>query len=536
MSSDGAGLAVPMTEIQTPTHERSSSGWWTRRSRKVAPAVSNANRRPSQPWTVSDGLGGPAPPEANRPSSATSRTIVHGVESVGPIQLERPVPAADQSRVMTVTWGRGEGGESSTDMCSAAGTRDSEFTPTSQKDQLPEMCPTPLAESALPLGGTPLPAIGANATPAQSPEAAEFVLLEGISVSAGLLWPKFSPERLVYMLYLRPSDALVKICPIAPAARCTVNGAICPVEGSDITVDVVTSITIHVSTGGDRPTPYVITAGIVPNELYDDLLSQSHLVCTPIRPPPILPPMPHSRAGCHLYQARMQFQDSSGQCPPLNIGDVLAVSDVARDNASGWWGARRPASPDTVDAPTARPFYWVPAMCLCPADLSTQVRMRSSSSGSPRRLWKVLSHIVRATPGDRATNQTELVQAMESLNPAELDQVQSMLKPQADSRAAHQALYYPYFTILCSIVLSLALVGTLSRFGVAKLSENPFAGAPWAGIRLSGGCWPLDVHEGHIFQPFTALIIPGGLFSFLFDLVLLRYVAPHSTAARASLI
>jgi hypothetical protein len=227
---------------------------------------------------------------------------------------------------------------------------------------------------------------------------------------------------------------------------------------------------------------------------------------------------------------RMRFGGTEGGAPRLNVGAVLLVSDATRDNVSGWWSARGPVEDATTvtDDETSGPFFWIPAMCLAPVDAPTHVHRRPSTRDAPQRLWNVLSYMIRATTGttvsDREAQQVELESAMEELNVTDLDWVESMIKPVKRSTfvTAHQAVHYPYFSLLLAATLILALVATLGRFGVVNQKKNPFVGTSWRGIRMSGGCWPPDVHSGHIYQPFTALIIPAGILSLLFDLLLIR--------------
>eukprot|EP00038_Savillea_parva_P026649 m.55481 g.55481 ORF g.55481 m.55481 type:complete len:771 (-) comp7607_c0_seq1:1586-3898(-) len=583
--------------------------WSKRRSRKVAPA-------PAPRWSVSSGLqpaqalaleaaqarGGQNESRADRDTVVLGAprdkrpSIVHGVSSVGPQQLDKPTGLGGAPRVLTLAWPSDDGGPADTDTdadtggsghgasTSVALTRDSTHgigatttttAPTvrstttlgaggtsrlttatttlswigspntggtapheSENDTLLDTIPLPGMASLTPLTLPPIATTpsslggGGRASALLSPGRTEFALLDDLEVSTGLLSPPFAPDRLIYTLYLRSQDPTVVITPAAPAAECSVDGIdVDHGEGIAVTADTVRRVLVHVRASGGPPTPYLINAVVVPDSAYEALLAGDEAECVPLHPAPAHPPAPGADASTQWYRARMSYTRADGGGAPLERGAVVAVSDTARDNASGWWAVREGIDGGHGVRVPHGPFYWVPAMCLEPVkdDAATGPSTSLDDAGDadhpPNHLLRLLSRIVKVPSDNHGSTESDILEAMTTMGRDELDRVESMLKPRrTGTAAAHQALHYPYFSVLLAVVWMCATIGTLARFGVTTLTANPFAGAPWRGIRLSGGCWPPDVFDGHIYQLFTALIIPAGLFSLAFDLILLRLI------------
>ena len=75
------------------------------------------------------------------------------------------------------------------------------------------------------------------------------------------------------------------------------------------------------------------------------------------------------------------------------------------------------------------------------------------------------------------------------------------------ANSGHATAHYPYFSYLLTIILVLSFVISTSVHGAETLSVNPLGGMGWSGLQKSGACWPADLHDGHVYLPFTALVV-----------------------------
>jgi len=524
-------------ESQPPDQPEAASGKRRKgkgkRSNKVAPAAT---------WTVSEGL----PPAAAAAAASSlnggkaaaegAPIIVHGVASVGPVQLGK--------RVVSLAWPHGPDGATTVDESQPWAVTPEPRPAGEAAVHLPGMVPgeeddaaaaTPHDPSVVanPLDLPPRPATTESMLPA------EFVLLDDLSLSTGVLWPPFAPQRLVYNVYLAEGTDRTVLKPIAVGAMCSVNDEAVSADGVEVAAAAaVTRVTIRVRSGHGSPvTPYAITMFMVAPSTYEQLEATGEATAVPLHPAPQEPPLPEPRSQFQLYQARMRF-DGGAECDTsmrIKPRDVVLVSSTACNNDCGWWGAQGPfGNPAEALVDTSRPFLWVPAMCLGPLDESsvrspsgTTIEERSVPIGRDgNTLFEMLSLIV-AQPQGTQPSVASLHSVVSQLDSTELDHVSAVLKTrQADQDvvAKHQAIHFPYFCIGLAVTLLLCLVGTLGEFGVTRLVDNPLAGPAWRDVARAGGCWPPYLYSGHIYLPVTALVISPGIFSVVYDLVLIWFL------------
>jgi membrane associated rhomboid family serine protease len=527
-----------------------------RRSSRVAPleaigtpatasaSIQNAAAQPDgrvEAWTVADGIAD-SMGARSRASVSGPGFIVHGVASVGPRQQDarRVVTLSSPGVALDESSNTDSGGvvRASTD------TRTREFAALLPGAVVPPSASASAAalssrsrshDAAAAAGGAPLFGSSSQFWGSQSQShggrESEFVLLEDLRFSAGLLWPPFAPTRLLYTLYLRPNDSsALSVFPVAPAASCTVNGRAGPPGARSIDVTAaVQRLTVHVSSVDSPPTPYIITLVLVPADAYDAFQAGRVPQCVPLNPPPPTAPPSLAEFGAgQPCRVVMEFDGAPHGATSLSSsGPGLVVSSALRDDARGWWAARA-----TQGAGAMEPF-WAPAMCLRMLDHEPPpeppptrgVPTAPTPEAGPEQLWDAMSKLRQAVnPHDRAAGEERLVRSLAALDKRELSFAEAALKPELGVSIRHQAVHFPYFSCLLAAALIFALVGTLARFGGARPVENPLLGAPWDGLRRSGACWPPDLHAGHVYQPFTALIIPAGAVALVYDLVLLKLV------------
>lgn len=457
--------------------------------------------RSGEAWTVADGVDGHGHPRTR----LSHESIVHVGSQSSEVRSDRDDRLR---RVVTL---------------SAPGGREtgSDGTTPERREREPSFLPGQVP--SLPLTGS---LWGREPEPA-----GEFVLLEDLQFSIGLLWPPFAPERLLYTLYVRSNDGpMVVIFPVAPAASCTINGRAGPAGPRSVEItSPVQRIAVHVSSIDSPPTPYLITVVQVHPDTYGALQAGHVPKCIPMHPPPLAVPTLAAFGGGQHCRVIMEFDGSAHGTKNISPGgSMLLVSSALRDDACGWWAAR-----ETQGVEAMTPF-WAPAMCLRPLDheppppRASERTLSTTPEAGPEQLWDALSRLRQAvSPTDRAAGEAMLVRSLATLDKKELSFAEAALKPGTDelgSSRRHQAVNFPYFSCVLAACLVLALVGTLARFGGASVEENPLLGAPWAGIRRSGACWPPDLHSGHVYQPFTALIIPAGAIALAYDLALLKLV------------